>query len=299
MFKQLDFFPLFGLSSKHLQTTLGAFRSIGEHPPSETMRVALGNGDFLTCEISRPAHFEKIVVLVHGLGGSHASGYMVRLAKRLYDKGIMAVRLNLRGCGSGAGLSSLPYHAGRSQDVLLALQALQKYNKELYLVGFSLGANIVLKLAGEMGDRAIVRKTIAICPPVDLAESVQLIQKKSNYIYHTYYLKKVCEQARIWRNEPVRTLFEFDDKVTGPLWGFSGAEEYYKSSSSIHYLPHIRHECHLLFAEDDPFVNIKNLINAPVEVWTTKKGGHMGFIGHTEKEYRSFWLDQQLIHWIN
>lgn len=307
---KLNFRPLLGLSSPHIQTVFGAFRKPVASPPTKSWHVSLGDGDFLACEVSIPSKFDKIVILVHGLGGSHASTYMIRMARKLYDKNIMAVRVNLRGCGTGIHLSSLPYHGGLSQDLLAVLQALKSQypTKIIELIGFSLGANITLKLLGELGDDAqkLLSAAIAVCPPLDLAHTVQRMQQRKYSLYHAYFLKKVCQQAKPWLNTPVRSIYEFDDKITAPLWGFTGAEDYYKNSSSLHRLENIRLPCKLLFAEDDPFISqeiikaAREIIasSASLELFTTKHGGHMGFLGKTAKEHNFQWLDEQLLRWV-
>lgn len=289
-----------------MQTVLGAFKKPVLPAPTKSWHVPVGNGDFLCCECSIPDAFTKIVVLVHGLGGSHASNYMIRMSRKLYDKKIMAVRVNLRGCGTGVALSSLPYHGGRSDDILAVLKALkaQYPTKDIDLVGFSLGANIVLKLAGELssGVSTYIRSIIAVCPPLDLAHTVARMQQKKYGIYHSYFLKKVCQQAKPWVKTKINSIYDFDDKITARLWGFSGAEDYYKQSSSIHYLSSIQCPCRLLFAQDDPFISteiIKAASGMPVEVFTTKYGGHMGFLGKTTPEHNFQWLDQQLLEWLD
>ncbi len=297
---QLDFRPLFGLSSCHLQTIVAALIKPSFAPLSHTMHVSLDAGDKLACVVSQPSTFSQIVVLVHGLGGSSESNYMVRMAKHCFDAGIMAVRVNLRGCGAGKELSRLPYNGGRSEDVLAVLEVLKsRYpHAEITLVGYSLGANIALKLAGELGTTNLLKKTIGVCPPIDLEACVHSIQKKQNALYHAYYVKKLCEQATSWLKSPVDSIYEFDDKVTAPLWGFSSASDYYTNSSALGYLPAIKHDCCLIFAEDDPFIPsslIQTTSSCPVTVYVTKRGGHMGFLGYTSKKYSSRWLDELLL----
>ena len=112
------------------------------------------------------------VLLLHGLCGCHHSPYMRRLAWKLLRHGLRAVRMNLRGCGSGRGLARYPYHSGRSADVLAGLDSLYQEApaSPVTLVGFSLGGNIVLKLAGELSVRVPenLQRVIAVCPPADL-----------------------------------------------------------------------------------------------------------------------------------
>ena len=298
MHKRLEFIPLTGFSSCHLQTIISAFKKPKEEPPSFSWKVSLPDGDALSCEMSQPDAFEKIVLLVHGLGGSHESGYMVRIAKKLYDKGICACRVNLRGAGSGKGLSKRSYHAGRSDDLLAVLEAIKRAHpeKRVSVVGFSLGANIVLKLAGELAGDAheLIEQTVAVCAPLDLYKTVLAIQRPKNALYHRYYLKKI--EAR------TKTLYAFDDTVTAPLWGFRNALEYYDASSSRHFLGAIQHKCRLLFSEDDPFIPYSVVEEAfwhDVEVYTTQYGGHMGYLGPTQKRYDYYWMDEKILDWVS
>jgi predicted alpha/beta-fold hydrolase len=301
------FCPLPGLSSPHLQTIVGAFRRAGKPPPSYPLLVPLEDGDCLSCEVSTPPIWkedEKTICLVHGLGGSHTSRYMIRISRKLYLHGHRVVRINLRGCGSGKGLSKLPYHGGTSHDILAVLKALKQKTpvSPLHVVGFSLGGNIVLKLAGELESRAslFAESFIAICPPIDLKESVRLIERYP--LYQSYYLKRLQEQAAGWLKKKVSSLYEFDDTITAPLWGYSGADAYYKNASALQFLPHSKQKCLLLFAKDDPFINVGPLFEQAlpqnVEIVTTSHGGHMGFVGKTALSHRFFWLDQLLLNWV-
>jgi len=300
--KRLTFCPLPGLSNCHLQTVLSTYFPSGSAPPSERWLVPIGNGDHLACEVSSPPHANETVVLVHGLGGSHQSKYMVRLARKFYNRGYRVVRVNLRGCGSGSGLSILPYHAGNSHDLLCVLQACKETS--VHVIGFSLGANLVLKLAGELGTQAneLVTTFTAVCPPIDLEKSVQRIQENCHRLYHAYYLKKILAQARPWNPQKISTIYEFDDQLTAPLWGYSGASEYYRANSSLAFLEKIRQKTHLLFSEDDPFICCKQLktltLPEPLHLYTTTHGGHMGFLGKTPHPANFFWLDHTLLHWI-
>jgi uncharacterized protein len=306
----LDFCPLLGLSSSHLQTILPICMGGGEPPLTKSWIVDLQDGDRLCCEVSIPPDWKeggKTVVLVHGLGGCHESPYMIRMARKFYETGKRVVRVNLRGCGTGKGMAKRPYNAGTSGDLLEVLQALKKdsSHSDLTVIGFSMGGNIVLKLAGELGDHAEkwVHAFIAICPPLDICHSLLLLDKTNNYLYRRYYLKSVASQGMSWLNNlEIESLLEFDQLVTAPLWGYKSAMEYYESCSSRHFLPEIKHRTHILFAMDDPFISmsILNDIAVPqqVNIWVTQYGGHMGFIGKTPTQYESKWMDYLLLNWI-
>lgn len=301
--KRLSFEPLWGLRSNHLQTVLPSFLAPGAEPPSNRWIAELDGGDQLSCELSAPKNWQgQTVVLVHGLGGSHASNYMIRIARKLYLKGCQVIRVNLRGCGSGAGLSKLPYCGGNSADLLRVLQTCKSQfpNSPVTLIGFSLGGNIALKLAGELGEGAAqwIESCIAVCAPLHLGRSVRAIERYT--LYHRHFLKSLIKQ--FYREERPRSLYEIDDTITAPFWGYRGAEDYYQNCSSIRFLPHIRQSTRLLYAEDDPFVDLSPLkaLHLPdaVQAWTTQHGGHMGFLGRCNREHKSQWMDQTLLEWV-
>jgi uncharacterized protein len=301
--QNLHFKPFLGLSSRHLQMIISTIVPSGKAPPSQQWLIDIGNEDKLSCEVSVPPNWrksDKTILLIHGLGGSHASRYMVRMARKLYNRGNKVVRVNLRGCGSGKGLSKLLYNAGNSQDLLKIFLLLNEEfpDSAVTLIGFSLGGSIALKLGGELTEETkhVVKTIIAICPPFDLERTVLAMQEKKNYIYHQYYLKGIYKQAGT--TQKFQSVYDYDDKVTGPTWGFIGAQDYYKINSSKNFIDKISVACHILCAEDDPFVSIEALeeIALPenVHLWTTKYGSHMGFLGR--KEFQ--WLDHLLLKWI-
>ncbi len=305
----LDFRPLPGLSSNHLQTILSVLMPPGYSPPSSRCCIDLEDGDRLSCHISTPPTWKKsdrTVVMVHGMGGSHSSGYMIRMARKLYLKNVKVVRVNLRGAGSGINLAKRPYHGGTSDDVLKVLQVLKTSAPEskIVLIGFSLGGNVILKLAGELGHsaREFVHSFIAVCPPIDLMHAVKCIEEKRNRFYHSYYVSRLRWQARRWGDfKEIRSLSQFDDVLTAPLWGFASGADYYRSCSSFQFLPSIQQRTHLLFAKDDPFVSWKQLegmsLPSAVHVWMAQQGGHMGFLGSSAKEWGPHGLDPILLNW--
>jgi len=269
----------------------------------------LADGDALSCEVATPVAWtqnDPTLVLIHGLGGSSKSKYMMRLACKGYTRGIKVVLVNLRGCGSGYGLVKTPYSAASSDDIYAVLKWLKNEapSSPVTLSGFSLGASIVIKLLGEHARHIgeYVKLAVAICPPIDLFESVQLIQQRRHYFYHSYYLKKVCRQARPWLKSKVGSLYEFDNVLTAPLWGFKNADDYYKSASCKNFLPKISVECRLLLSQDDPFIDICGLKNCTlsksIQLELTQHGGHMGFLQKPVKGADLFWLDSLLFYWM-
>lgn len=307
MFKTFDFHPLPGLKSPHLQMFFANFGPKGIEPPSQSVHFALNDGDRLSCEVSTPILWQlhqPTIALVHGLGGSHQSGYMIRLSRKLYQSGIRVVRINLRGCGSGKGMNQLPYNSGNSHDVWTVIQKLKAETplSPITLIGFSLGGNLILKMAGELGSRASMhlKKMIAVCPVLDIAQSVLSIARKPHWLYHKYYLKSIFQQGQNWiRDKTIRSIYDFDDKVTAPLWGYKNAHDYYDKCSSSKFIAHVEVPCDLLLAADDPFIDhnlLKHVkIPAQINAWLTSRGGHMGYIGWAGKGHGVYCLDQILL----
>lgn len=310
-FVPIDFNPFPGLGSPHIQTILACFAPGGLSPPSKAMIVPLNDGDALSCEVSTPSTWkptDPTIILIHGLGGCHSASYMVRFGRKLYLAGYRVLRLNMRSCGSGRGLAKLPYHGGLSSDVLQVVKVLKQGHPDspITLVGYSLGGNIALKLASELGEAgsSIVEQTIAVCPPVNLAETAEIMARPVNHLYNRYYMHHLANFTKEWtQGQSFSTIYEFDQIVTAPQWGFSSPAAYYQDSSSCNRLTKIKHPCHILLAADDPFINFRSCTesarSASVKVWLSDHGGHMGFFGWPDKEHGYYWLDKLLLQWVS
>ena len=311
-------FPL--LPGPHLQTITAAKLSLWRREPSgEVQVVALPDGDCLALVVSTPHSWRPdhpSVLLLHGLCGCHQSSYMMRLAFKLWRRGIRAIRMNMRGCGAGTGLARQPYHSGRSPDVLAVLEALRRQwpQSPVTLLGFSLGGNVMLKFAGEMGRQAeeLCTRVIAVCPPADLAACSRLLAQPSNWLYERYFMRRlraaVAERHRLFPDlAPVRlperlSLYQFDNLYTAPQCGFADADDYYERSSAAPLVPRITLPCRILFAKDDPVIDatVFDGVALPpnVEVVRTSKGGHLGFLGRPGRPGGYRWMDACLLDWI-
>jgi len=314
------FRPLPLLTNPHVQTFVAAKLAWPLEPPSVTRFVQLPDDDTIALEVSTPAGWQpedQTVVLLHGLCGCHRSPYMQRLARKLLRCGIRAVRMNLRGCGSGKGLARYPYHSGQSTDVLAVLESLQQAcpRSPVTLVGFSLGGNIILKLAGELAAMvpANVQRVIAICSPVDLAACVRLLLQPANRLYDRYFTQLLCAEVAYRHSRfpdlpPVKlpqrlSLYEFDEYYTAPQCGFRDALDYYRQCSAAPLVPQITIPCHMLFAADDPVVDahVFDGVALPphVQVIRTSYGGHLGFLGIPGRPGGYHAMDAQLLAWIS
>lgn len=318
MTQELPFNPFPFLTGSHRQTIIGCLIHWQMPIKSKTKFLDLKDGDQLALEVSAPKEWKETdltVVMIHGLCGSHKSPYLVRLARKLFKLGIRCVRVNLRGCGSGRGRAKNIYHSGRSEDIFCVLKDLkQEYpHSPMVLMGFSLGGNIVLKLAGELGPlgKDLVQKVISLSPPTDLYSSVEMLGHEKNRFYEKYFLRllrfEVKYRERRFPEVPKVILprkmkiMDFDEIYTAPQAGFKSAMDYYEKCSSIWLVPEIEVPCYILFSEDDPIICAHSLdhlkLPANVRLYKTQHGGHLGFLGSPLRG-NFHWMDKVLVDWI-
>jgi predicted alpha/beta-fold hydrolase len=287
--------------------------------PSVVRAIEADQGDWLCLLDSVPAGWkpgDPGAVLVHGLAGCARAPYVVRVAARLHRLGVRVVRMNLRGAGAGFGLARGIYHAGRSEDVRRVVEwlATQAPGSPLALIGFSLGANLVLKLAAEAADEPLpgLDSVLAANPPLDLAASCRHIQRPENRIYDRNFVRLLrAEVARLHLRFPdlepadlsrVQTLLEFDDHYTAPRNGFRGADDYYARSSAGPLIPRIPVAGLVVHAEDDPFIPADPFRQIPfpagLALELVPSGGHLGYFSRTRWEGNRRWLDARLVAWL-
>jgi predicted alpha/beta-fold hydrolase len=281
--------------------------------------VALDDGDAIAVRESVPAGWipgDPHVLLVHGLGGCAEAPYVVRTADRLFAYGLRVVRMNLRGAGEGFGRARGIYHSGRTQD----LRAVSEWMSDrapgspLGLVGFSLGGNLVLKLAAESSARRLpgLDCVVAACPPLDLSACCRTLRRKRNRIYDKNFVKSLKRGVdRLHRRFPdlgavdwtgVDTLYDFDDQYTAPRNGFDGAEDYYTRSSAGPLLGRVEVSGLVVLAADDPFIPAglaKQFACPPtLRIELIAGGGHLGFLSRKRWNGDCRWLDSRLATWL-
>ena len=313
----LEFQPI-RISAKW-QTILGAFIPCGRAPKSEMEKVQLEQGDELVIAISTPkkVRCNDVAILFHGLCGDMSSGYMIRIARKLYQQGITVVRVNHRGANKQVlSLSKGIYHAGRSEDILAVLLYLRDRFKDSMLipVAFSLSGNMLLKCLGvkETVLTPFIKKAIAVCPSVDLYHSLMKLSKKENQIFDRYFARKVYRmyQHRLKTHKDIKSisgfkkhrklsLYEVDECYTSKEAGFDSALSYYQQSSASKYLSKISIPTDIILDKDDPFIENKIFEQnnfKKISCHWSEKGGHMGHLSQAKglKPF-IFWLDKKVI----
>jgi predicted alpha/beta-fold hydrolase len=305
----------------HAQTLAGAYLPGHRFVDRAQHRVVrLDDGDALVLHDDCPADWQpthRSALLIHGLAGCHESGYMRRIAGKLNAQGVRAFRMDLRGCGAGVALARLPYHSGRSDDAAAALAAIAQMfpDSPTTLVGFSLGANITLKLLGELGESACgnLDSAMAVCPPTDLAACSRQISLPANRMYDRFFVGLLLEQlrarerlvrdaARVSFTRTPRTLWEFDDSFTAPICGFGTADNYYRAASSLPWIARIERPTLILASRDDPMIPPRALeqLQPPpsVRVHMAESGGHLGFVGRGGCDADRRWMDWRVVEWV-
>ena len=281
--------------------------------------VELPDGDVLVLHDDCPPTWkpgDRIALLMHGLAGCHQSPYMIRISSKLFDRAIRTFRMDMRGCGAGEGLARLPYHAGRSDDVLEVIKHLLRLcpSSSICLVGFSLSGNIALKLLGENPGRLPpeLDRAMAVNPSIDLKACVENLDRLANRMYDLHIVRSLDRNVRRLRRlvpgAPVpesyrrpHRLFDFDNRYTAPLAGFENAHEYYFRCSATQFVPRIRVRTLILTSRDDPLVPIAPFekLNLPesVSLLMTDHGGHLGYIAKHGIDPDRRWLDWRVIDW--
>ena len=240
------------------------------------------------------------IIIVHGLEGSSDSQYVRGVTEKALAARMNVIRYNQRNCGGTDALAPVLYHSGLSKDVAaVASEVIARDGvSRLALVGFSMGGNIVLKLAGEWGKQGPpqFRAVAACCPAIDLAISADTLHDPSNRIYEKYFLwalrRRMLQKARLFpghfdvsRLQGIQSLREFDDKVTAYYCGFKGVDDYYDRASAAHVVQRIAAPALILCAANDPFIRItaetrrKISSNPNITFVETADGGHCAFIG--------------------
>lgn len=257
----------------------------------------------------------NVIVLVHGLGGSHESGYMVRCSAKLRAAGARVFRMDLRGCGAGIGLARHPLHAGRSEDLAAVIDYVRREcpSSAIHVVGFSMGANIALKLAGEQGAAAKLASVMAVSPPIDLAMCTRHIARGLSRVYDRRFVRSLVKHVRqrmaavpdgLYR--PLvphpRRLIEFDSLFTAPLSGFADVDDYYARASSNTVLARISVPTLIITAASDPIVPVGSFERASFSPTTQLAiapcGGHLGFISARGLDADRRWIDWRIVSWV-
>jgi predicted alpha/beta-fold hydrolase len=285
--------------------------------PVSDVPVDAGEGVRLLLRVSwQPGlHAEHpALVVVHGLGGSDASSYAVSLGRHAYAHGWHVVRMNMRGCGGGEALCPLLYNAGLDTDLLAVVDEIARRVGRVAVAGFSLGANLALLTLGRCRGALPSGLTgaAAISPPVDLAACADAIEAPVNRLYQHRFIRMLAEgYGRRHAARPdlfpaglergLRTVREFDERITAPFGGYASAADYYARASAGPWLASIDRPTLVLSAHDDPMIPSASIerctLSPSVRLELTATGGHVGFVGPTRAP-GWFWAAERVMRFL-
>ena len=319
----IPFEPRRGLSNGHLQTIVGNYLRRAAFELSgirETVEVDPADGSRVRCDCywqPEPDRAGRLsAVLVHGLEGSSNSQYIQGLAARAWASGCNVICMNMRNCGDTDELSPTLYHSGLSGDVGAVVRHYRKQMvlQRVALVGYSMGGNLVLKLAGEWGAEAPLCAVAAVCPAIDLAAGSDALHEPANRGYEWHFLRRLMRRFRrkaelfpLLYNPatigPVRSLRDFDHKIVARYCDFRDADDYYYRAAGARVVDRIAVPTLILQANDDPFIRLqpdtRAALNANphVTLFETPHGGHCAYLSRDGGD-DIHWAEATLIRYL-
>ncbi len=327
-----EFQPRRFIINGHLQTIMGNYlpRVNGLPAPEATLvEVSPATATQIASQVLCHCHWQPeevrssrpTAILVHGLEGSSNSQYVIGNSNKLWRAGCNIIRMNMRNCGGTEALSPTLYHSGLSNDVLEVMNFFVARHglQSMSLIGYSMGGNLVLKLAGELGAAAPpeLRSVIGVSPALDLGASADALHRPQNRLYELKFLRalliryrrKVALFPHVY--DPnlatgIRSLRELDDRITALYSGFTGSDDYYYRAAAARVIDRIAVPTLILHALDDPFVRITDEscsileANPNIRLITTHHGGHCAFLAQPDADtgYDGYWAEHTLLRFL-
>jgi hypothetical protein len=332
-FAPVRFEPRRFLSNGHLQTILGNYLPRPDHlPPAEPhfVEVSPATDNQIASQVLCQCHWQPAdvrasrptAIIVHGLEGSSNSQYVVGNANKLWRAGANIIRMNMRNCGNTEHLTPTLYHSGLSCDVLAVMRHFIELHglRSVSLIGYSMGGNLVLKLAGDLAKSAPpeLHSVIGVSPAVDLGPSADALHAPINRLYELKFLRALLRRFRRKaalfpraydpnRATGISSLREFDHYITALYSGFSSADDYYHRAAAARVLDRIAVPTLILNALDDPFIRITLetraiiLANPNITLIEAANGGHCAFLAPANpasKQDDGYWAETTLLQFL-
>ncbi|HZL29281.1 MAG TPA: alpha/beta fold hydrolase [Acidobacteriaceae bacterium] len=327
-----DFKPRRFLSNGHLQTIFGNFLRRHDalpEPVAQLVEVSPARGRQIASQVLCHVHWQPLpqrptrptIIILHGLEGSSRSQYVVGNANKLWRAGCNVIRMNMRNCGGTERLTPTLYHSGLSTDVERVLHFFRDSQKlqSIGLIGYSMGGNLMLKLAGDLGPSAPpeLHSVVGVSPAVDLQASADALHHWQNRFYERRFLRALLRRFRRkamlfphvfdpQRAAHIRSLRDFDDRITALYSGFKSADDYYNRAAAARVLDRIAIPTLILHALDDPFVRLSPSTRAAIDVnpniafIETAHGGHCAFLAEPDpaKDNDGYWAEHTALRFI-
>tara|TARA_B110000858_G_scaffold198464_1_gene265344 strand:+ start:10443 stop:11429 length:987 start_codon:yes stop_codon:yes gene_type:complete len=318
-----EFIPTWWLPEGHSQTLWRKF-SPAKKVLHRRQRIELEDSDYIDLDWTtldpKASKDNTIVFFLHGLCGCSRSSYILAMQSLLNDQGISSVAMNFRGCSGEMNRLARAYHSGVSEDLneVFSKLAVEYPQHNFVFVGYSLGANVLLKWLGEIESHASIRKAVAVSTPFILEYCSQAMPQGVSRIYGRYFVRRLLKDfkdkqqhlqlsnpeeatriAQLGDTRGISSIWDFDDQITAPLHGFEGAEDYYRRCSSSAFLHSIAVDTLLIQSKNDPMIPLKSIpvremLSPTVQMQLTEKGGHVGFVSSSPDN----WLEQRILNFM-
>jgi predicted alpha/beta-fold hydrolase len=321
-FQPSEYRPKF--TGGHLQTLYawGRRRSFPRLPAPEAryFDVAADARVLAHCHWQPQRERHPALLLLHGLEGSSLAHYICGIADKAWAAGWNVVRLNQRNCGGTERLSRGLYHSGLTHDPLFVMREIIARDgiAAMAIAGYSLGGNLTLKLAGDLGGAAPpeLKAVCAVSPTLDLARCVAALERRANIPYQWNFVRNLKSRLRRkaaafpgdYALAPLRrvwTVRGFDEAYTAPHHGFRDAADYYYKASALRVVDRIRVPALILTAADDPFVPPESFDdpaiagNPHVTVVVTPHGGHCAYVADAAGDDDGYWAEREVVRFVS
>lgn len=316
------FVPRRGLRGGHTQTLASFFMRRRIHLPvaeRRLFRVARDTQVVCDCHWQTEKTSGMTIILVHGLEGSSESSYMLGTSAKALAAGMNVVRMNMRNCGGTERLTPTLYHSGFSGDLAAVVNELIQKDRlsRIALVGFSMGGNLVMNLVGEWSAAKpdAVRASATVSPVMDLAPSADALHNRSNRVYEIKFIRGLARLFRrkavlfptyydVKRLKGIRSIRDFDERITAPYNGFRDADDYYARVSSSRLAERIALPSLIIYSTDDPFIRLlpetrsKLRSNSFVKYVETRQGGHCAYLA-APNGYDGRWAERTVVEFLD
>ena len=313
-----NFKPAWWAKNRHLQTMLGRLYRRKDVLLSNDETIELPDGDFVDVvwtEDPEKAPNKPIIYILPGLEGSIDSHYAKGMMMSVKQKGWIGMLMHFRGCSGRPNRQGPSYHSGDTWDIHYCTEHLKERfaNRPLAILGFSLGGNVLANYLAEDPNNPFCCAAV-ICAPLHLASCSSQIDQGFSKVYQKYLVDmlkdsttekinlKLISHIELAELDKIKTLYDFDHKVTAPINGFESAEDYYEKASGLYILDKITKPTLIIHAMDDPFLCHKYLsdipINNSIDFEVSEHGGHVGFISGNNPFKPQYWLEHRVLDFI-
>ncbi len=315
MYSASKFKPAWWLTNAHFQTLAAKFFRRKKQLLTNNETLELPDGDFIDLawtEQPKKNNNKPIVVMLHGLEGSKDSHYAKGMLAAVKARGWIAVLMHFRGCSGKPNRQASSYHSGDTRDISYLTEHLIAHYQQCFfsILGFSLGGNVLTQYLAQAPNNPY-KAAAVICAPLDLASCSVRINQGFSRLYQKYLLqmlkdsalekigKKMINHIKPAQLAAIKTIVDFDEKVTAPLNGFNSADHYYQQTSGNKVIPNIKQPCLFVHSADDPFLNHQSSLPTQklpehLTFEVSKRGGHVGFIYGNNPFKPRYWLEKRI-----